>query len=766
VPMTGSSPPPHSWHRRFEARVVVAVGVLVAASLGAVLAATTRAVTSRSLERASTDLEATRVAFNHLVDDRAGFASSQASLVTALPVFRAHMTDAQLAGDLPTLEALAAEYRLQLKADFIIIADPAGHWTAVTGWPAGKAPAAAIRGAIDESTAGRPARDFVPAGDHLYLVVSEPARFADEVLGTLTVGYALDDAVATRLAQEANCDVNIAAGGVLFASSLPTADRAALVSRLASDDFPRGGAVTRVGASDYVVGAFPLSSNKSIHGGRLVLLQNWRPTAEFVDEIRRGLLATGAAVLAIALAGSFVLSRRMSQPLRDLARAATDIAGGNWERQVPLSGSVEATMTADAFNAMTTSLRHWHEEAKKRDDALRQAQKLEALGRLAGGIAHDFNNLLMAMRGYAELLLQSMDSDPRQEEVQEIINAADRAATLTKQLLAFSRRQAVATRVLALDKLVARAEQMLRRVIGAQIALTTIVPDGLDAVRADAGQLEQVVMNLSINARDAMPDGGRLRIELANIAEDDTARPAQLAPGRYVRLSVADTGSGMTPETRARIFEPFFTTKDVGLGTGLGLAMVYGIVEQSGGAIDVETALGHGTAFHIYLPAVKDVASEQADVEAPGDGSRTIQNNGGVDHAHKVNSVNHINNRGSETVLLVEDEARLGTFIAGALRSRGYTVLEAANAEEALVIVRANPAPIHLLLTDVVMPGINGRELSELVVGMHGNTRVLFMSGYSADAVLRHGIEAGSAQFLQKPFSIDALTTKIRETLS
>ena len=752
--MTGSSPPHHSWHRRFEARVVVAVGVLVAASLGAVLAATTRAVTSRSLERASTDLEATRVAFNHLVDDRAGFASSQASLVTALPVFRAHMTDAQLAGDLPTLEALAAEYRLQLKADFIIIADPVGNWTAVTGWPAGKAPAAAIRGAIDESTAGRPARDFVPAGDHLYLVVSEPALFADEVLGTLTVGYALDDAVAARLAQEANCDVNIAAGGVLFASSLPKADRSALAARVASDDFPSGGAVARVGASDYVVGTFPLSSNKSIHGGRLILLQNWRPTAEFVDEIRRGLLATGAAVLAIALAGSFVISRRMSQPLRDLAQAATDIAGGDWERRLPLRGSVEATMTAEAFNAMTTSLRHWHEEAKKRDDALRQAQKLEALGRLAGGIAHDFNNLLMAMRGYAELLLQSMDADPRQEEVQEIINAADRAATLTKQLLAFSRRQAVATQVLALDKLVARAEQMLRRVIGAQIALTTIVPDGLDTVRADPGQLEQVVMNLSINARDAMPDGGRLRIELANVAEDDTAhRPAHLAPGRYVRLSVADTGSGMTPETRARIFEPFFTTKEVGHGTGLGLAMVYGIVQQSGGAIDVETALNQGTTFHIYLPAIKNVARDRAEVEAPGDGSRAT-------------NVNNRNNRGSETVLLVEDEASLGAFIAGALRSRGYTVLEAANAEEALVIVRANQAPIHLLLTDVVMPGINGRELSELVVGMHGNTRVLFMSGYSGDAVLRHGIDVGSAQFLQKPFSIDALTTKIREMLS
>jgi signal transduction histidine kinase len=556
---------------------VVAVGVLVAASLGAVLAATTRTVTIRSLGRASSDLEAARLAFNHLADDRAAFGSAQASLVTALPVFRAHLTDARLAGDLATLEALAGEYQRQLKADFIIIGDPAGNWTALAGWPAGETHVAAVHAAIEKSTGGHPARDFAPVGDHLFLVVSEPARFADEVLGTLTVGYALDDTVALRLAQETNCDVNIAAGGVLYASSLPPADRAALAALVGTNDRPQAGVfpeVTRVGAGDYVVGAFPLSV-ESIDRGRLVLLQNWRPTAAFIDEIRRRLVLAGAGILAIALAGSYLFSRRMSQPLRDLAKAATEIAGGNWERQVPLSGGIEAAITADAFNAMTTSLRHWYEEAKKRDDELRQAQKLEAIGRLAGGIAHDFNNLLMAMRGYAELLLTSLTDDPRSGEVQEIINAADRAATLTRQLLAFSRRQVVTPRVMALDQLLVRAEQMLRRLIGENIALTVIVPEGIAAVQADPNQLEQVVMNLSINARDAMPAGGRLRIELANVVVADGAlRPPAIKPGRFVRLSVGDTGSGMTPEVAARIFEPFFTTKDEGRGTGLGLAMV------------------------------------------------------------------------------------------------------------------------------------------------------------------------------------------------
>jgi two-component system cell cycle sensor histidine kinase/response regulator CckA len=368
------------------------------------------------------------------------------------------------------------------------------------------------------------------------------------------------------------------------------------------------------------------------------------------------------------------------------------------------------------------------------------------------------------MRGYAELLLDSLASDPRRVDAQEIMNAADRAGTLTKQLLAFSRRQVVTPRVVALDGLVARAEQMLRRLIGENIALTVTIPEGIAPVRADSGQLEQVVMNLSINARDAMPGGGRLRIDLANVELDDAPtkstipgtstlagapRAPALKPGRYVRLSVADTGSGMSPETVSRIFEPFFTTKEEGCGTGLGLAMVYGIVQQAGGAIDVVTAINEGTTFQVYLPAAPETHADADDsgASAPADGARVVPT------------------RGSETVLLVDDEPRLATLIAGALRAQGYTVLEAANGQEALDIVRTNHTPIHLLLTDVFMPGMNGRELSELVVGIRCQTRVLFMSGYSDDAVLRQGIETSSAHFLQKPFSIGTLTTKIREAL-
>jgi signal transduction histidine kinase/ActR/RegA family two-component response regulator len=463
--------------------------------------------------------------------------------------------------------------------------------------------------------------------------------------------------------------------------------------------------------------------------------------------VQRRLLAAGSVIFVLAVGGGLLFSRRMSRPLRDLADASEDIAGGNWTRQVPVRGSTEATMMAQAFNQMTTSLRHWYEQAKKRDDELRQAQKLEAIGRLAGGVAHDFNNLLTAIKGYGELLRGELDTgDPRRADADEIVKAADRAAALTRQLLTFSRRQVVAPRVLALDRIMANTEQMLRRVIGEDVTLTTTVTPALGMVRADASQVEQVLLNLAVNARDAMAHGGALHLELANVAFDSASldRPPTLAPGRYVRLSVTDTGCGMTKETMSRIFEPFFTTKEEGRGTGLGLAMVYGIVEQAGGAIEVESQVGRGTTFHLYFPETSE-RDEPSGPEAGAAPSRST---------------------GDETVLLVEDEQRVATFLATALRKAGYTVLEAMRADQALEIVRSHAAPIDLLLTDVVMPGMNGRELADRVRQLRRETRVVYMSGYSDDAILRHGVQTATAHFIQKPFSLEALTAKIREALS
>jgi signal transduction histidine kinase/CheY-like chemotaxis protein len=744
----GRTAPSLPWIQRLEARAAAALILLVSASLAAVVVVTTRTIADRALARAAVDLDSARTAFERLADDRAEFASVETMLVTALPIFRSHLTSREIATDTATMTEMLDEYRQDLKADFAILAGSHAAWIASSGWPASAPPSDALTALIADTSRGRSTRDIVAANGRLFLVVSEPARFSEEILGTLTIGYALDDAVAQRLAAVTHTEVNLVFGGHVYASSLPPGDRAALDAFAARSDSPLATGmltVSQIGATPYAAAAFPLPPSQSRDAtARLLLLQNWTPAQQFANEIRDRLLITGAVIFGIALVVSLVFSRRISRPLMDVAAAAEDIASGNWNRRVDVRGSAEAKVTAESFNQMTTSLRHWYEEAKKRDDELRQAQKLEALGRLAGGIAHDFNNLLTAIRGGSEILFLSMAADnPRREDVAEIIKAADRAAGLTRQLLAFSRRQVVTPRLVALDRVIAGTEHMLRRVIGDDIELVTTVDPGISVVRIDPTQIEQVLVNLAVNARDAMPEGGKIRISLANAWVDTMSANDRLAlpPGSYVRLSVSDTGVGMSPETVQHIFEPFFTTKPEGSGTGLGLAMVLGIVEQAGGGIDVETALGRGTTFHVYLPQVE---GEPEVPVPPGAASFT---------------------GGSETVLLVDDAVDVAHFVANALRNQGYTVLEASDAHHAVAIVSSHDGPIHLLITDVVMPRMNGRELAERLAVLRPEMRVLYMSGHSDDAILKRGIEAARVHFIQKPFAMDMLAQKIREVL-
>jgi signal transduction histidine kinase/ActR/RegA family two-component response regulator len=705
-------------------------------------------VTARSLDRMATDLNAAQMAFHRLVSERAEFASAQSALVAALPVFRAHLTDTRLAGDVATLEAMADHYRQQLKATFAIVGDRDGKWTAASGWPAGATGATDVAAVIAEATAGEPARKFVAANDRLFLVVSQPAGFADEVLGTLTVGYALDDDLARSLAQVTGGELNFVAGGRLFASSLPPSERKALAAALAQEDWGarKGfGSLRHIGDSEYAFASFPLSlDGSSDTPARLILLENWASVQAFLDQLRWRLLATGGVIFAVALAMGVFFSRRLARPLEDLATAAQDIAGGNWTRQLPVRGSAEEAVMAQAVNSMTTSIRHWYEEAKARDDQLRQAQKVEALGRLAGGVAHDFNNFLTAIKGYGELLLETFEAtDKRRSKIDGILKAADTAAGLTRQLLAFSRKRVVAVQVLSLGRLLKDTEKLLRRLIGEDIDLRTSVAPGLGSIKADPHQIEQVLLNLVVNARDAMPRGGTIDIELSDVelAAGEDASALGLQPGRYVRLAVRDTGCGMTPEVKARIFEPFFTTKQEGAGTGLGLAVVFGIIEQVGGAVAVDTELNRGTTFRVYFPHTVEAQAE-AESKAP------VENVGGT-----------------ETILLVEDEPQVAELVTRALRKHGYTVLRASRGAEALEIVRGVETRIDLLLTDIVMPGMNGRDLADRVKTLRPDIPVLYMSGYSDDAVLRHGVETATMHFLAKPFSIKALTSKVREAL-
>jgi PAS domain S-box-containing protein len=385
-------------------------------------------------------------------------------------------------------------------------------------------------------------------------------------------------------------------------------------------------------------------------------------------------------------------------------------------------------------------------ERRALEQQLRQAQKMEAIGRLAGGIAHDFNNLLMVISGYCEMLLERLGPDPTlRAHAQEIGNAASRATSLTRQLLAFSRKQMLAPKVIDLNSVVSENLKMLTRVIGEDIDLVMVPGAQVGAVRADPGQIEQVIMNLAVNARDAMPQGGKLTIETANVSFDASyARlhtPAK--PGDYVMLAISDTGMGMDAETQSHIFEPFYTTKGP-KGTGLGLSTVYGIIKQSEGYIWVYSEAGRGTTFKIYLPRLRaagqpQLAQPAAAQEPPGPGH--------------------------ETILLVEDETNLRHLTRQSLEHRGYRVLDAADGSTAIRISQAHPGPIHLVLTDVIMPGMNGRELANQISPQRPETRVLYMSGYTENHIGHNGTLEEGIALLQKPFTLPALQAKVREVL-
>jgi len=393
-----------------------------------------------------------------------------------------------------------------------------------------------------------------------------------------------------------------------------------------------------------------------------------------------------------------------------------------------------------------TERRRVEEERLSLQEQLRQSQKMEAIGQLAGGVAHDFNNLLTVIKGYSQLsLLDVKEDNPLWGNIQEIDKATQRATDLTRQLLAFSRRQILNPKVLDLNALLKDLEKMLRRLIGEDIELVTLLAGDLGKVKVDPSQIEQVIFNLAVNARDAMPSGGKLAIATANVELDEEYARAHLSvtPGRYVNLSVSDTGIGMTQEVKEKVFDPFFTTKEKGKGTGLGLSMVYGIVKQSGGNILVYSEPGRGTTFKIYLPRTE----EEAD---------TLQEREETDFYP----------RGSETVLLVEDDVLVRDLANRLLEQQGYRVLKAADGQEALRVAKEHVGEtIHLLLADIVMPQMGGKELADWLKISRPNVKVLYTSGYADNAIVHHGVLDPGTHFLQKPFSLKTLSHKVREIL-
>ena len=431
---------------------------------------------------------------------------------------------------------------------------------------------------------------------------------------------------------------------------------------------------------------------------------------------------------------------RAHAPLEEELSIAFPEGSGRWihHQIVPLDDGV-------AIAVRDTTARHEAEaDLHRREEQVRQSQKMEAIGRLAGGVAHDFNNLLTVIRGHGELVLRKLTGDhPMRRNLLEIGLAAERAGALTHQLLAFSRKQVLQPRILDLGEVVERMSTLLQRLIGEDVELVTRRRGDLGSVRADPAQMEQVIINLAVNARDAMPRGGQLTLELANVELDETFAHshAGMTPGPYVVFSVTDTGHGMDEDTKARIFEPFFTTKEAGKGTGLGLPTVYGVVKQSGGFIWVYSEPGHGTTFKIHLPRV-DQAPERL---SPRPGQAAA-------------------GQGTETVLLVEDEDALRALLREVLESLGYRVLDAGLGAEALRIAREHRGPIHVLLTDLVMPHMTGRELAARLSCLRPELKVLFMSGYGVGAAPRQEIPSDAA-YIEKPFTADAMGGAIRALL-
>ena len=446
----------------------------------------------------------------------------------------------------------------------------------------------------------------------------------------------------------------------------------------------------------------------------------------------------------------FVNSRELDRLAEDY-RYAGSLNGVEvqWKRKdgrviiVRLSGCA-ASSTDEPGEVVLELIAEDITDRRQLEEQLRQAQKMDAVGRLAGGVAHDFNNLLMVINGYTEVLLEQLEkASPMHHKVQSIQQAADRAATLTRQLLAFSRKQLLELKVIDVNTVIGDMERLLRPLIGENIELVTRLSTQTGHTRADAGQLEQVIMNLVVNAKDAMPEGGKLTVKSSDVTvRQNFSAHGFIQPGRYAVISVADTGHGMDTETQSRIFEPFFTTKEKGKGTGLGLSTVYGIVKQSSGYVFAESELGAGTTFYVYLPRVEESAEELSPAQSQ-------QNDAG----------------GCETVLLVEDEESVRELVRLTLTSRGYQVLEAENGESGLRIAESFKEHIDILITDVVMPGMGGRELARKLLLLRPAISVLYLSGYTEDAVVTRGALGPRTAFLQKPFTLQNLAKKVREVL-
>jgi signal transduction histidine kinase/ActR/RegA family two-component response regulator len=646
-------------------------------------------------------------------------------------------------GDATTIQDVSEDPWQSGECDLFVLADPSGKIVAlhstIPEFPIATAEQMLARSLQDGSTAG-----WWYSGSRLYQVVLQPfydgAPLKGNLLGTVIVGRGIDPA-ANDLSRGSSSQVAFRYGSEIVASSLDASKARDLARELKAgkpqQELKMDGERFFASSVELTPGATPAVS--------IIVLKSYSEALAFLENLNHLLVALGlVAVLAGGMLG-FAISDRFTRPLESLVEGVQALEKGDFAYPLEAHGGDEVAQVTRAFDRMRGTLKNNESERQQLEEQLRQSQKMEAMGRLAGGVAHDFNNLLTVIKGHSGLLLDRLQApDSAHGSARQIDKAADRAASLTRQMLAFCRMQVLQPKVLDLNALVSEMSSLLRRLVREDIAFTLQAGESLGRVKADPGQIEQVIMNLTVNAGDAMPEGGKLTIETRNVVVD-----AQLArqrppmqPGRYVLLAVVDTGHGMDPNTKARIFEPFFTTKEQGKGTGLGLATVYGVVKQSGGCIWVDSAPGKGARFEVYLPAVDEVE----EIARPQETTVTPA-------------------RRSETVLIVEDEAAVRELASEFMKSAGYTVLAAQDGEEALALVARSEEQIQILLTDVVMPNMRGPELAKRLKALHPDLKVVYMSGY-----LEFNVGGGEfldeAFFLQKPFSRHTLVRKVAEALS
>ena len=721
---------------------------LLAVSVGlttATLFAVRLSVRSKVRESLGQDLRTSVKTYETFEAQRDESLTRSAELIANLPNVRALMTT----HDLATIQDASSGILKLSGADLIVLADRTGKVSAVQPESL-RANGGQVQEMLTRSLERGESRDWWFSGGHLYQALMQPIEFGtaphNTTIGFLVVGHDVGAKSAEAFGEIAASEVVFRCGDTIVGSTLDAGQEREF-SRTGTGNAAHPGDSAQeiqLGPERYLVSTVNLAGNSDVVV-TLSVLKSFDKATAFLSSLNRTLVLLGLlTVLAGSLLG-FLTADNFTRPLAKLVGGVKALEAGDYDHPLENSSGDEVGVVTAAFTRLRESLQKGQQEQVKLEARLRQAHKMEAIGRLAGGVAHDFNNLLTIIRGHSDLLADRPNADDfLKRSAEQIQKASNRAVAMTRQLLAFSRMQVLQPSVLDLNAVISEMGKMLPRLIGEHIEFTFIPETKLATVKADPGQIEQVLMNLAVNARDAMPEGGKLMVHTRNVslnAAEAAKRPA-MGPGEYVLISVADTGQGMDEDTKARIFEPFFTTKEVGKGTGLGLATVYGIVKQSGGFIWVESAPGKGTTFEIYLPQASGKATEAS-----------------AEPAARFES------RGTETILIVEDEPGVRELASQFLRASGYSVLEAPDGVKALEVAEKHLGHIDLLLSDMVMPRMGGQELVQRLRATRTGMKFILMSGYSE----YNGTEFRQADSLfhrlGKPFSMASLIGKVREAL-